>query len=54
MQTAKGDSAMLKSHVTDKAAVGEEGNVHGRKGKQRMHDIGSRGSNAEETTETND
>lgn len=47
MQATEGDSTMLKSHVTNKAAVGEEGNVHGRKGKQSMHDIRGSGCNAE-------
>ena len=41
MKTAQGITAIHKGHATDERAVGEEGNVHGREGKQGIHDIGS-------------
>lgn len=49
VKTAEGDAAVLKRQATDQGTVGEECNVHRREGKQRVHDVGSRGANSEES-----
>lgn len=51
MKAAKGDATMLKGHAADQRAVGEESNVHGRKGEQSVHHIRRGGTDSEETGE---
>lgn len=49
VQAGQGNAAVLKSHVADATAVGQEGNVHGGKGQEGVHDVGSGGTDAEKT-----
>lgn len=49
MQAAQGHAAVLESHATDSRRIGEVDDVHGRKGEQRMHDVGSRSPDPEQT-----
>lgn len=43
---------MFESHAADQRAIGQEGQVHGGKCQQRMHHIGSGGSDLDQAGNT--
>lgn len=47
VQAAQGSAAVIKRHVGDALAGGEEANVHGGKGQESVHHVGSVGANLE-------
>lgn len=49
VKATESDATVLEGQAADKRAVGEEGDVHGRKGEQGVHHIGRRGTNVQET-----
>lgn len=48
VETANSQSTVLRCHVLDTIALSHEGNVHGREGQNRMHNVRSGGSDAKQ------